>query len=83
MVNENRYLFVFNSVILCERLCTSCHFDKESLVFPTFPKKRQQVSHDGLKVMFILKLQSLQSVKSDDDGDIASNIQEIQDRQQS
>ena len=59
MVNENRYLFVFNSVILCERLCTSGHFDKESLVFPTFPKKRQQVSHDGLKVMFILKLQSL------------------------
>ena len=54
MVNENRYLFAFkqNSVILCERLCTSCHFDKESLVFPTFPKKRPQVNH-GLKVMVI------------------------------
>ena len=54
MVNENRYLFVFkqNLVILCERLSASCHFDKESLVFPTFPKKRQQVNH-GLKVMVI------------------------------
>ena len=54
MVNENRYLFFFkqNSVILCERLSTSCLFDKESLVFPTFPKKRQQVN-SGMKVMFI------------------------------
>ena len=61
MVNENRYLFFFkqNSVILCERLSTSCLFDKESLVFPTFPKKRQQVIHDDLNVMFILKLQFL------------------------
>ena len=54
MVNENRYLFFFkqNSVILCERLSTSCLFDKESLVFPTFSKKRQQVNN-GMKVMFI------------------------------
>ena len=54
MVNENRYLFVFkqNSVILCERLSASFHFDKESLVFPSFPEKRQQVNHD-MKVMFI------------------------------
>ena len=54
MVNENIYLIVFkqNSVILCERLSASCHFDKESLVFPTFPKKRQQVNH-GMKVKFI------------------------------
>ena len=51
MVNENRYFFFFkqNSVILCERLSTSCLFDKESLVFPTFPKKRQQVNN-GIKV---------------------------------